>query len=102
MTKASSHELAALLLTEAICYATLTLGIALWVLLLDKQSAFDSVLKEHILSEAYTAANHHSDQSLLYMANRLATRRYLPTVLIHPHGPNARPERCGEGRCELE
>ena len=75
MTKGSSHELAALLLTETICYATLTLGIALWVLLLDKQSAFDSVLKEHILSEAYTAADYNADQSLLYMANRLATRR---------------------------
>ena len=75
MTKGSSHELAALLLTETICYATLTLGIALWVLLLDKQSAFDSVLKEHILAEAYNAAGHHADQSLLYMANRLATRR---------------------------
>ena len=75
MTKGSSHELAALLLTETICYATLTLGIALWVLLLDKQSAFDSVLKEHILAEAYIAAGYHADQSLLYMANRLATRR---------------------------
>ena len=75
MTKGSSHELAALLLTETICYATLTLGIALWVLLLDKQSAFDSVLKEHILSEAYTAAGCNADQSLLYMANRLASRR---------------------------
>ena len=75
MTKGSSHELAALFLTETICYATLTLGIALWVLLLDKQSAFNSVLKEHILNEAYVAAGHHADQSLLYMANRLATRR---------------------------
>jgi hypothetical protein len=75
MTKGSSHELAALLLTEVICYATLTLGIALWVLLLDKQSAFDSVLKEHILSEAYTAAGYQADQSLLYMAHRLANRR---------------------------
>ena len=50
MAKGSSHELAALLLKETICYATLTLGITL--LLLDKQSGFDSVLKEHILAEA--------------------------------------------------
>ena len=96
MTRGSSHELAALLLTEVICYATLTLGIALWVLLLDKQSAFDSVLKEHILSEAYSAAGHKADQSLLYMANRLATRRtflqfssrdssvYTPAILPQP------------------
>ena len=75
MTKGSSHELASLLLTETVCYATLTLGIALWVLLLDKQSAFDSVLKEDILAAAYTAAGYQADQSLLYMANRLATRR---------------------------
>ena len=75
MTRGSSHELAALLLTEAISYATLTLGIALWVLLLDKQSAFDSVLKEHIITEAYTAAGHQADRSLLYMAHRLASRR---------------------------
>ena len=58
-------------LLHSICYATLTLGIALWVLLLDKQSAFDSVLKEHILAEAYTAAGYHADQSLFYMDNRL-------------------------------
>ena len=87
MTKGSSHELAALLFTEVICYATLTLGIALWVLLLDKQSAFDSVLKEHILSEAYTAAGYQADQSLLYLANRLATRRtflQFSTTLMGP------------------
>ena len=75
MTRGSSHELAALLLTEVITYATLTLGVALWVLLLDKQSAFDSVLKEDILSEAYTAAGYQADKSLLYLANRLASRR---------------------------
>ena len=69
MTRGSSHELAALLLSEVICYATLNLGISLWVLLLDKQSAFNSVLKEHIISEAYTAAGHQADQNLLYMAN---------------------------------
>lgn len=75
MSQGSSHELAAFLLTEVICYATLTLGTALWVLLLDKQSAFDSVFKEHIISEAYAAGGHRADQSLLYMANRLASRR---------------------------
>ena len=75
MTRGSSHELASLLLTEVICYATLTLGISLWVLLLDKKSAFDSVLKEDIITEAYAAAGHQADQSLLYMANRLASRR---------------------------
>ena len=87
MNSGSSHELASLLLTETICYATLTLGIALWVLLLDKQSAFDSVLKEHILSEAYSAADNHADQSLVYMANRLTNRRtflQFSTTLMGP------------------
>ena len=45
MVPGSSHELAALLLTETIIYATATLSIPLWVLLLDKKAAFDSILK---------------------------------------------------------
>ena len=75
MKKGSSHELAALLLTEAVCYATLTLGITFWVLFLDKQAAFDMVLKEHVITGAYAAAGHRADQSLLYLANRLSSRR---------------------------
>ena len=75
MTRGSSHKLAALLLSEAIKYATLTLGITLWVLLLDKRAAFDSVLKEHVITSAYSASGHRGDQSLLYMANRLTSRR---------------------------
>ena len=61
----SSHELASLLLTETIVYATLTLGIALWVLFLDKQAAFDSVLKEQVIAGAYAASGHKADASLL-------------------------------------
>ena len=75
MKKGSSHELASLLLTESIVYATLTLGIALWVLLLDKQAAFDSVLKEHVIAGAYAAAGHKADASLMYLANRLSSRQ---------------------------
>ena len=74
MAPGSSHELAALLLTEAILYATTTLGIALWVLLLDKKSAFDSILKEHVVCAAFAAAQHQGDHSLLYLANRLSSR----------------------------
>ena len=59
MTRGSSHELAKLLLTETICYTTLT-----WILLL-----------EHILSEAFSAADDHADQSLVYMTHRLTARR---------------------------
>ena len=87
MRKGSNHELAALLLTEAVCYATLTLGITLWVLFLDKQSAFDMVLKEHVLSGAFTAAKYRADPSLLYMAIRLSSRRtflQFSTTLMGP------------------
>ena len=87
MRKGSSHELAALLLTETIIYATLTLGIALWVIYLDKQAAFDSVLKEHVIAGAYAAAGHRADASLLYMANRLTHRRtflQFSTTLMGP------------------
>ena len=74
MARGSSHELAALLLTETTLYATRTLRIPLYVLLLDKQAAFDSVLKEHVISAAFSAATSHGDQSLLYMATRLTSR----------------------------
>ena len=73
MGRGSSHELAALLLTETILHATRTLSIPLYVLLLDKQAAFDSVLKEHVLSSAFSAVR-SGDQSLLYMATRLSSR----------------------------
>ena len=74
MAPGSSHELAALLLTESILYATATLRIDLWVLLLDKKAAFDSILKEHVVSAAFSAAQHQGDHSLLYLANRLSSR----------------------------
>ena len=74
MARGSSHELAALLLTETTLYANHTLGIPLYILLLDKQAAFDSVLKEHVLTAAFSAAGSNGDQSLLYMATRLASR----------------------------
>jgi hypothetical protein len=54
---------------------TLTLGITLWVLFLDKQAAFDSVLKEHDVAGAYAATGHEANASLLYLANRLSSRR---------------------------
>jgi hypothetical protein len=74
MARGSSHELAALLLTETTLYANRTLAIPLYILLLDKQAAFDSVLKEHVITSAFSAASSHGDQSLLYMATRLSSR----------------------------
>ena len=80
MAPGSSHELAALLLTEAISYATNTLRTPLWVLFLDKKAAFDSVLKEHVINAAFSASGHHGDPSLSYLATRLDNRR---TYLEH-------------------
>ena len=56
MARGSSHELAALLLTKTTLYVNHTLGIPLYILLLDKQAAFDSVLKEHVITTAFSAA----------------------------------------------
>ena len=67
-------QLAALLLTETTLFANHTLDIPLYIPLLDKQAAFDFVLKEHVLTAAFSAAGNHGDQSLLYMATGLASR----------------------------
>ena len=80
MARGSSHELAALLLSEAISYATSTLCIPLWVLFLDKKAAFDSVLKEHVINAAFASNGHQSDPSISYLASRLASRH---TYLEH-------------------
>ena len=72
MTAGSSHELASLLFTEMLRYSTVTLKKPVWVLLADKQTAFDSTLKEFIIPAAFSAmiANDKViDQSLIYLAN---------------------------------
>jgi hypothetical protein len=73
MAKGSSHDLASLLLSEAISHANQGLNLPLFVLLLDKKSAFDSILKEHILFSAFCAQN-TPDQSLVNLNNRLTSR----------------------------
>ena len=45
MTEGSSHDLASLMLTEAIQYSLCHLKQPLWVLFMDKMSVFDSSLK---------------------------------------------------------
>ena len=77
MTKGSSHELAVLLLTEAVRYATVTLKSPLWAILLNKEATFDSALKEHIIPAACNAMATGSsvvDQSLVGLLNRLSNR----------------------------
>ena len=42
---------------------------------LDTKAAFDSSLKEHIVREVFNAVGEIPSQSILYIANRLASRK---------------------------
>ena len=67
----SSHELAALLLTEVIQYSLYTAKEPVFVIYLDAKSAFDVVLKELLIKNLFHCnTNGHS---LLYLNNRLET-----------------------------
>ena len=68
----SSHELAALLLTEAINFSLFSAKKPVFLLLLDAKSAFDMMPKENIIVNAYKAGT--CDQGLLYLNNRLGNR----------------------------
>ena len=67
------HELAALLLTESILYATTTHGIAWWFLILGEKAALDPFLKEHVKSATFHAANHQGNYDLLYASQQAET-----------------------------
>ena len=69
----SSHDLAALLLTESINYSLFSAKKPLFLLLLDAKSAFDLVPKESIIVDAFKAGNR--DQGLIYLDKRLGHRR---------------------------
>ena len=43
--------------------------------LLDKEAAFDSVRKEHIVWEAFIVTKHKPSKSLLYMTHRLSSQK---------------------------
>ena len=69
----SSHELAAVVLTEAIQHSLYTIKQPLFVLLLDAQSAFDVVLRELLVRNLY---NINTDgHTLLYINIRLGHRK---------------------------
>ena len=70
----SSHELAAVLLTEAIQHSLFTLKKPLYVLYLDAQSAFDAVHQELLIRKLYHSTN-TAGHSLLYLNNRLGNRQ---------------------------
>ena len=67
----SSHELAALLLSECVQHS-LFLKKPLFVILLDAKSAFDKILREIVIKKAYLAGS--QDQGLLFLDNRLKSR----------------------------
>ena len=83
--RGSSHELAALLLTECIQHSLHTLKEPVFVLLLDAKSAFDKVVRECVVRNAYLAGT--TDKSLLYLNSRLENRKTFPEwdkVLMGP------------------
>ena len=69
----SSHELAALLLTEIIQYSLYVLKQPLFVIYLDARSAFDKVMRELLVRNLYHAGT--TGQELLLVNNRLKNRK---------------------------
>ena len=69
----SSHELAAILLTESIQYSLHVSKRPLFVLLLDAKSAYDKVVRECAVKNAYLAGS--SGHGLLYIDSRLGHRK---------------------------
>ena len=69
----SSHELAALVLTEAVQHAVFSAKKPLFVIMLDAKSAFDKILVEFIIKNAFLAGSR--GQGLLYLADRLSHRK---------------------------
>ena len=69
----SSHDLAALCITEAVSHGLYVNKEPVYILLLDAQSAYDRVVIEHALRCAYLAGT--QDEGLLYLDYRLRNRR---------------------------
>ena len=69
----SSHDLAAVLLTETVQHSLHTLKRPLYALYLDAKSAFDVVLRELLVKNLYNINT--CDHNLLYIDNRLRHRQ---------------------------
>ena len=69
----SSHELAAIAITEAVLHGIHVNNDPVFMLLLDALSAFNRVVIEHAVRCAYLAGT--VDEGLLYLDNRLRSRR---------------------------
>ena len=68
----SSHELAALLLTEAVQFSLNSIKRPMFALFLDAKSAFDGVLRKILINSLFHCGT--EGHSLLYINNRLETR----------------------------
>ena len=79
----SSHELAAVLLTETIQHSLYTLKVPLYALYLDAESAFDVVLQELLVRRLYHCNT--DGHALHYLKNRLSNRQ----TIIDWDGPTA-------------
>ena len=71
--EASSHELAALLVTELVQHSLYTLKEPAYLLFLDAKSAFDNVKPEILAKQMFMAGM--DGNSLLYINERLTNRR---------------------------
>ena len=69
----SSHDLAAVLLTETIQHSLFTLKQPIFILYLDAESAFDVVLKEILVKNLFNCST--TGHSLIYINNRLGNRK---------------------------
>ena len=69
----SSHELAALLLTECIQHSLFTSKTPLFCIFLDAKSAFDKIIREFCVKSAYLAGT--TDEGLVYLDNRMRCRQ---------------------------
>ena len=76
MGTGSSHELAALLLTETIQFSLFHANEPVFVLLLDALSAFDKILRELCIRAAFLAGSR--GQGLSFINNRLENRKNFP------------------------
>ena len=81
----SSHELAALLVTECIQHSLYHIKQPLYILYLDAKSAFDVVLKELLVRNLFFSGT--SGETLLYLNERLANRQTILDWDGHLMGP---------------
>ena len=72
----SSHDLAALLLTEVVQLSLSINKEPVFALFLDAKSAFDVVVRQNAMVAAYKAGT--CDQGLLYLDARMASRQTFP------------------------